>query len=178
VKKFAYVVLMALPVGLVLSGCSTGSIIVTVNGEPGAATKLKQSTISTVLNKDASIMTRNAEKSVIAELKREGYKWKPKDGDIALLVDMDFGGRMVEGGYAFQRNAWGDYMTYNKQAEVMNLDLVATEKGKRIWEARISGSGEYLNGSTQQGCVRELLRNHADENETNEERCYRSWWPF
>lgn len=161
-----------------LSGCSTGSIIVTVNGEPDAYAKLKRQTISTHVNSNASIMTKNAEKSVIAELKREGFKWTPKGGEVALLVDMDFGGRSIEGSTSFMRNGWGDYTTTNKQMDVLNLDLVATEKGKRFWEARISGSGEYLNGSTQQGCVRELLRNHADENATNEERCYRSWWPL
>lgn len=160
-------------------GCSTGNIMVTVNGEPGAAKKLKQATITTETAKDASLMTKGAEKSVQNELKREGFKLVPKGGQVIMTVTMDSAGYGVESSKTFGPvfTPMGEYSTYNKQIGIEELRLSATENGKPFWQAKISGSGEYLNGDIQPGCVRELLRNHLDENGTQEERCYKPWWP-
>ncbi len=162
-----------------LSGCSTGNIMVTVNGEPNAAAKLKQQTISTATKPDASLMTKAAEKSVQAELKREGFKIIPKGGVITMDVSMDSAGYGVESSKTFGPvfTSAGEYNTYNKQIGIEELRLSASEQGKPFWQAKISGSGEYLNSDIQPGCIRELLRNHIDENTTQEERCYKPWWP-
>ncbi len=171
--------LISVCMAFMIGGCSTGSIIVSVNGEPNAAAKLKQQTITTATKPDASLMTKMAEKSLQSELKREGFKVVPKGGAITMNVSMDSAGYGIESTKTFGPvfTTAGEYNTYNKQMGIEELRLSATEQGTPFWQAKISGSGEYLNGDIQPGCIRELLRNHLNENATNEERCYKPWWP-
>lgn len=124
-------------------------------------------------------MTKQAERSLQDELKREGFKWVPTGGDITMQVVMGHGGygvgKISTFGPVFTH--LGSWETYQQQTDIVELDMTAIEKGKPFWEARISGSGEWLNSEYQPGCIRELLRNHTDENTTGEERCYKPWWP-
>lgn len=164
---------LMLAVCLASAGCAKRNILVTVNGEPGAAERLRTKTISTQVAKDASVMSKQAERSVHAELQRSGFRVVPQGGQIIMTVGMGHGGygvgKISTFGPVFTH--LGSWETYQQQIDIVELDLSASENGQTFWEGRVSGSGEWVNDAEQQGgCIEELLH-HIDENYTGEERC-------
>lgn len=161
---------------LLMTACTTGEAIFTVSGVPGSSTILRQKAIATATDPNPSVMTRNLEQSLIAELKRSRFRYQPNNADVVIKVRADHGGRATGDSWSYQP-IWGGIQTNTEQFHLINLDFQASDKGKPFWEARISGDGEYLIGELQGGCIRELLLNHLDENDSREDRCYKDGWP-
>lgn len=160
----------------ILCGCTTGSAIFTVSGVPGSSNILRQKTIGTATDPNANLMSKNLERSLIAELQRSKFKYQPNKPDIIIKVQAGHAGRGIGSSWSYVP-IWGGVQTNIEQLELVNLEFQASENGKPFWEARISGDGEIVLGELQGGCIRELLLNHTDDNETREDRCYKTWWP-
>lgn len=159
-------------VAIVLSGCTAGRAHFTVSGVNGSADLLRSKTVGTAVKPDANMMSRNLEQSLIAELKRGNFKYQPNKPEVVIKVQASHAGRGTGDSWSY-RPIWGGIQTNTEQLELVNLDFQASENGKPFWEARISGDGEVVLGELQGGCIRELLLNHTDDNETREDRCYK-----
>lgn len=159
-----------------LAGCTTGEAFFTVSGVPGSSTMLKQKTVTTMTEPNANVMSKNLEQSLIKELQRSHYKYKPKDAEIVIKVRAGHDGRGTGDSWSYAP-IWGGIQTNTEHFELINLDFQALEKGKPFWEARISGAGDVVLSDLQGGCIRELLLNHTDNSDSREDRCYKDFWP-
>ncbi len=169
-------IILASLIAILAAGCTTGQAIFTVSGVNGSSQLLRTKTIGTMVEPDANMMSRNLEKSLITELQRSKYKYQPRKPDVVIKVQADHAGRGTGNSWSYVP-IWGGIQTKTEQLELVNLEFQASENGKPFWEARISGSGDVVLGELQGGCIRELLLNHTDDNETREDRCYKDWWP-
>lgn len=129
----------------------------------------KEKTISTRVTDDASLMTKRFVSTLQSEMIKERMKWVLHGGEITMDVAMGNG----QHGNELFRN----FSPNTGFSDVVVANMRASERGHVFLEAQVSGSGEYLNGEVQPGCIREFLRNHLGDNATQEERCYKNWWP-
>lgn len=134
-----------------------------------AAGMMKSKTISTKLPDNASALAANTNNVVIAQLKREGFKYVPLGGKVTMQVDAWRGNKTVgqRVGYRlFHADVEEEY------ADVVTIELNAVENGRGIWDGSIEGLGEYLSGKYAPGCVRTLLDRYLTH-ESGEETCFR-----
>lgn len=134
-----------------------------------AAGMMKAKTISTETPKEASALTQNSEKVVQAMLKREGFKYVPKGGQVTMLVDAYRGNKQTGSrvNYRFFHSS-----VEEEYADVVTISLNAKENGRVIWDGGIEGLGEFLSGKYAPGCIRTLLERYLSH-ESGEETCYR-----
>lgn len=150
------------------AGCTRPYANFAVETTP-AAGMMKSKTISTKLPDNASALAANTNNVVIAQLKREGFKYVPLGGKVTMQVDAWRGNKTVgqRVGYRlFHADVEEEY------ADVVTIELNAVENGRGIWDGSIEGLGEYLSGKYAPGCVRTLLDRYLTH-ESGEETCFR-----
>ena len=153
---------------VLLAGCTRPYANFAIETTP-AAGMMKAKTISTETPKDATALAQNTEKVVQAMLKREGFKYVPKGGQVTMLVDAYRGNKQTGSrvNYRFFHSS-----VEEEYADVVTISLNAKENGRVIWDGGIEGLGEYLSGKYAPGCVRTLLDRYL-MHESGEETCYR-----
>lgn len=155
-------------VALVTSGCVRPYANFAVETTPAAGI-MKSKTITVELPKDATALAHNTFNVVVDQMKREGFKLVPSNGQVTMAMDAYRGNKSV--------GSRVNYRVFHSEveeeyADVVTIELHAKENGRGIWDGTIEGLGEYLSGKYAPGCIRTLLDRYLTH-ESGEETCYR-----
>lgn len=133
----------------VLAGCTRPYANFAIETTP-AAGMMKSKTVSVELPKDASALAHNTYKVIVDQMKREGFKVVPKNGQVTMQMDAYRGNKSVGSRVnyrVFHSSVEEEY------ADVVTIEMHAIEKGVGIWDGHIEGLGEFLSGKYAPGCI-------------------------